>query len=59
MLINIGDADKNGKRVLTVSDETGEFFKQSVADTAHGHKLAKVGLKHGWDSPEMAKAVKG
>lgn len=58
MLINIGDADKSGERVLTVSDETGEVFRATVASTVAAHKLAKIGLKHGWDSVDLAKAVK-
>ena len=59
MLINIGDADPKTKaRILSVSDETDELFNATVPDTAHGHKLAKIGLKHGWDSDELKAAAK-
>lgn len=58
MLINITDADKAGKRKLIVTDGDTELFSAVVADTAAGHKLAKLGQKHGWDSEELAKAAK-
>lgn len=58
MLINITDADENGKRKLVVTDGDTELFSQSIADTAAGHRLAKAGQRHGWDSDDLAEAVK-
>lgn len=58
MLINIGDADKSGKRVLTVTDGDVELYSGMVDDTKAGQKLANIGLKHGWDSDEFKKAAK-
>lgn len=57
MLINIGD-EKAGKRTLTVTNGDEELFKATVNDVAAAHKLAKIGLHHGWDSDELKKAVK-
>lgn len=58
MLIQITDPDAKGKRSLIVTDETGELFNQPIDDVKHGHKLGNIGLKHGWDSEELAVAVK-
>lgn len=58
MLINIGDADKSGKRTLTVTDGDQKLYSGAVDDTAAGQKLANVGLKHGWDSNEFKAASK-
>lgn len=56
MLINItGTGDK---RTLTVTDASGVLFEAKGLKLADAHKLAKIGLAHGWDSPELAKAVK-
>jgi hypothetical protein len=58
MLINISDADKSGKRTLTVTDGDTKLYSGPVDNTAAGQKLANVGLKHGWDSDEFKAATK-
>lgn len=52
MLINIQDADKDGKRPIVVMDGDTEIFSAVAADLAGAHRIVKAGVKHGWDSDE-------
>lgn len=52
MLILISDADKAGKRQVTVTDDGAEIFSASVADLAEAHKVIKAARKNAWATPD-------
>ena len=58
MLINItGEGDD---RTLTVKEHSGEVvFEADGLKLSEAHKLAKTGLKDGWDKLTTAEPAKG
>lgn len=56
MKIEIESVAKDGPRKLVVSDGDKEVFSTVAADLAGAHKIARAGLKHGWDSDEVQPA---
>lgn len=50
MLIQICDADKNGKRPIRVMDGETEVFTSVADDLAAAHKLVRRGNRDGWET---------
>jgi len=56
MLIQIHDADKSGKRRVTVSDANSEIFSADADDLAGAHRLLRQARKNEW-KPVTADAL--